>query len=313
MGFFANIVADSHYTAQRPEGSSELNAVPSVADAANPEVLRQPNQSQPAVEQDVMMTQEVGFDAPVTSGVERPLSSRAIYPSQSTDPVASPVESHLPASQPTQTTMPAISNAAEVSQIQQASAERSPLPAVETMTHPSTTKQAEVSPPDLATPVETPAVGEPPVRGEPVYRMDVSSPSVMEEGGLDQPVDTSVSLLQTSNVPEAQRGDDSVISKGVTPSEVGSRTQSGSGSADEQASSAPVVAAAVRQAFPSGQPMVPQMTAPPHVTSASKVAPPQVRIGQVNVIVEAPAKPSRAAVSTSVGNDLASRTFLRSL
>jgi hypothetical protein len=311
MGFFANIVADSHYMAQRLEGSSAPNAVSGVADAAIPEEPRQPNQSQSVAKQDVMIGQEVGFDAAVTRGVERPLSAQAIYPSQSPGPVASPVARNLPDSQPTQTTMPAVPNTAGVSQIQQMSAQRSPLPAVETVTHPAAIKQAKVNHPDLATPAEMPAVGEGPVRHEPVHRIDVSSPSVMEGEGVDQPLDAPPSPLQTSNVAEAQEGDDRVISKGVTPSEIGSRAQSAS--ADERATSAPVVAAVVKQISPSGQPVAAQMIAPPRATSASKATPPQVRIGQVNVIVEAPAKPGRAAVSTSVGNDLASRTFLRSL
>jgi len=315
MGFFADVVADSRHEFRQPGGSVSV-AGPEMAGSHLPEQLSQPNQSQPVPRPDATTAQNVGQDALATKSVEG--SQPANVQRSHTPDVAEPAQSSIPPiSQPTQAAAPPTFTAAKVTagtpQIQRKSIRVTP-PSAKKPIQSAVTKRAETIRSDLSASHQTSVAEERAVKAETVYRGETPAPLVAEQTHVEQPPQSTIATPTSQERPTAsgtQGGSETVVSKAVTPTEAGLLSQPYS--ADEPAPSAPVMAGAVEQAS-SSQPLVPMTAAvPPRSTSTAKAAPPQVRIGQVNVIVEAPAKPERAPTSTPMSSDMASRNFLRSL
>jgi len=315
MGFFADVVADSRHELRQPGGYVSV-AGPEMTGSHLPEQLSQPNPFQPVPRPDATTAQNVGQDALATKSVEG--SQPAKVQQAHTSDVAEPAQSSsAPTSQLTQAAAPPTLTAAKVAagapQVQRKSIRVTP-PSAKKPIQSAVTKRAEMIHSDLSASHQTSVAEERAVKAETVYRGDAPAPSVTEPIHTEQSSQSTIATPTSQKRPPlsgSQGGGETVVPKAVTPPEAGLLSQPYS--ADKAIPSAPVMAGAVEQAS-SSQPFVPMTAAvPPRSTSTAKTAPPQVRIGQVNVIVEAPAKPERAPASTPMSSDMASRNFLRSL
>ena len=165
------------------------------------------------------------------------------------------------------------------------------------------------------TPPETAAIEQRAVRAEPVHRVDAASSSVSGRRAVEPPFQALNATASSEEIPATHSdygSDGTQASKVVVAAATGRRSQSHS--ADEQVSPATVMAAAVEQQVGlADRLMVPMTAEPEQAALASRTTPTQVRIGQVNVMVETAAKPQAAPTSISRDRNLASRTFLRSL
>ena len=309
MGFFADIVADSRYAIRRPG-----RALPAVgADSPElhrPEQSQRPNQSRSGSGPDVSAVQEVGLEAPSVRREEvnvlSPTPRLTDVPEVVTPSGSSP-------SQPIRTIASPISNpiqaTAAASRIQRKPEAGKAAQSAVTVTRTAGKSRTE----SVVAPV-IPATGGRPVRAESVHRQDTPKPLPSGRPAAGQPsllVHAAPSSAESADTHDVQEKTGVVMASPVVS--VADAPRSRQHPAEEQAFSVPVIAGAVEQVPLPARPITPMVAEQPHSGLASRAAPSQVRIGQVNVIVEVPAKPARAPTPASTDNDLASRTFLRSL
>lgn len=312
MGFFTDIVADSRYTPRRP-----VSSLPAAGAEMNrgglPEQPQRPNQAEPIFSPNSVAAQDSGQDAGFNRSVERRGPSQIEHPSDRSDRTVSAQT----AVAPTQAAIPPIFSAADVTagahRIQRKSMNLPPA-SVQQPNPSVVTRRAEKIHSNLVVPHKTAAVEERASKVKTADRCDALTPAA---SGQTAGVPPSQRVYITPASPEApmaqcgQVSDESPLAKAVIPTEVGPLSQPNVD--DGQPSPSPVIAGVVEQVSPSVSPVVSVAAESSRSTSTAKTMQPQVRIGQVNVIVEAPEKPKRAPTSTSTGSDMVSRNFLRSL
>ncbi len=319
MGFFADIIADSRYRIRRPGTPFSVDG----ADFPEPIAPEQPphsnqpqrvNQSQSGSRVDVTIGSDIGLETPSAGGAEGNGSPSPQMAGNSQSPGAQSVVSQ--AVQAPLSPIPKVANrtgGAPLVQCKPAAA----APTAAGTVQPTVAKWAAErrSVPTVSAGAPQGAVAaKSPAGAGPVHR--VNSSTLMTNGraavsASSPSVTTAAPSSETAGSQAVQEKGGAVTAGAVTPDS--SRLLSQPRSSAEVLSSGAVMAGAVEQHSTPTRQIVPMTAEPTPSGMASKRAPPQVRIGQVNVIVEGAAKPERAPPPSSTGDDFASRNFLRSL
>ncbi len=299
MGFFADIVSDSHYSIRR-SSNSQSDPAADVANSKPPKQSFGTDQIQPVSPLDNVLVHDAEPDAPASRQAEKRATASFDKQSNTTEAIAhNQRTATAPLTKPRVYSTHSPKRAFATTEVQRKAISTPPLLTRKTVS-PKRPKQRLPDQHDLLPTAKksadltdtTPQVG--------AEDTNLLSSSIKKQPAVEQPSraeNKTPDPHEASVTDQAQGGNNTVTSAVVEPAE-GTSTVFAT-TVELQSASAPFVG--------------PSKADPMRPNTAAKVAPPQVSIGQVNVIVEAPAKMSPTPASSSVSGDLASRTFLRSL